>query len=223
MKPLKQTFFIAAAVLLGLLPQGAQASCSGDACSAYSVENKTFSSSDKKFHATLLNKDQSKKIHLKGCMSVPGKFSGYCWDVTIEPGKRQTVENGLGALTTPEEAAKNFVVDISSAEFLKQPAANPPSEPTKPTYIKVDVVNGEPEPLLATIRDVDDNNTVIADRTLWNAAPLTVTLKSKEGKGHLRWSVSTMRKSGAPPPRCGDGAGYFTAGEKAIVKVSGPC
>jgi hypothetical protein len=221
MKPLKPTFFIAMAVLLGLLPRGAQASCSGDACSAYSVENKTFSSSDKKFHATLLNKDQSKKIRLKGCMSVPGKFSGYCWDVTLDPGKRQTVDNGLGALTTPEEAAKNFVVDITSAEFLKQPAANPPSEPTKPTYIKVDVVNGEPEPLLATIRDVDDNNTVIADRTLWNAAPLT--LKSKEGKGHLRWSVSTMRKSGAPPPRCGDGAGYFTAGEKAIVKVSGPC
>jgi len=71
MKALKPTFFVPA-VLLGLLVQGAQASCNGNACSAYSVEAKSFSSSDKEFRASLLNKDQSKKIRLKGCMSVPG-------------------------------------------------------------------------------------------------------------------------------------------------------
>jgi hypothetical protein len=125
-------------------------------------------------------------------MSVPGKFSGYCWEVSIDPGKRQTVDNGLGALTKPEEAAKNFVVDITSAEFLPEVAAPTPPPPAKAPDIKISVVNGESEPLLVTLWDVDSNS-VIADTTLRNASPLAVTLNNKGGKGHLRWAVSTIQ------------------------------
>jgi hypothetical protein len=192
MKPLKPTFFIAIAVILSVLPQSAQA-CSGSACSSFSVENKNYSSSDKKFHATLVNKDQSKKIRLKGCMNVTGKCPSVLWDVTIDPGKRETVVNGLDPFTKPEDAAKNFVVEITSAEFLPQVAApTPPSTPAKAADIKISVINGESEPLLATLWDVDSNS-VIADTTLRNAAPFAVTLNNKGGKGHLRWAVSTIR------------------------------
>src|SRR5581483_10933039 len=67
----------------------------------------------------------------------------------------------------------------------------PPPSPTKPVDIKLSVVNGESVPLLITLWDVDKNG-VIADRTLLNSQPFPVTLNNKEGKGHLRWAVSTI-------------------------------
>jgi hypothetical protein len=201
MKALKPTFFVAA-VLLGLLPQGAQASCSGNACSAYSVEAKSFSPSDKKFRASLLNKDQSKKVRLKGCMSVPGKFSGYCWDVTIDPGKRQGVENGLGALTKPEEAEKNFVVDITSAEFVQEHVPYSPAPPKEPLpQIKVSVVNGAAENLKILVEDLNESSPVaVLDRTVGPGISWDVNLSAKGGKGRLRWASSTTIPSDYRPP-----------------------
>jgi hypothetical protein len=201
MKPLKLTFFIAIAVILGLLPQSAQASCSGNACSSFSVENKSYSPSDKKLHATLVNKDQSKKIRLKGCIAF-SKVSSYCWDVSIDPGKRETVYNGLDIFTKPEEAAKNpnnFVVDVMSAEFLPQVAApKPPSAPAKAPDIKVTVVNGDSVGLIVTLSDAIANQTIV-NRMLGINNTLDVTLDNKGGKGHLKGVVYTA--SGGPIQR----------------------
>jgi hypothetical protein len=179
-------------VALGALPQIAHASCSGNACSSFKVENKTYSPSDKRFRATLVNTDPNKKIRLKGCMGSTKSPTPWCWDVSIDRGKSVPVENGVGIMDKPEEAAKHlkdFVVEITSAEFLEEVVA--PKPPAKPADIKVSVVNGESEPLLVTIRDANDNS-VVADRTLWNADPYEVRLTTKAGKGRLNWGVSTI-------------------------------
>lgn len=235
MKSLKPTFFIAVAVILGLLPQGAQASCSGSACSSFKVENKSYSLSDKRFHATLVNTDPSRKIRLKGCMGSTKSPAPWCWDVSIDRGKAVPVENGVGIIDKPEEAAKHlkdFVVEVTSAEFFEEVAA--PKPPAKPADIKVSVVNGESEPLLVTIRDANDNS-VVADRTLWNADPYEVRLTTKAGKGRLNWGVSTMKdksgeshsskpKSGEKSLRCGEGSvDNLTAGAKVVLKASHGC
>src|ERR1700674_3186274 len=118
---LKRTLFAAMIFTLGLLPQIANASCSGNACSSFSVENKSYSSSDTMAKATLVNKDQSKKIHLKGCVSVNGKCgSADSFDVTIDPGKRVPISKPISSMLAKPADAQNFVVDVSSAEFLQQ-------------------------------------------------------------------------------------------------------
>lgn len=192
MKLLKPTFFIAVAVFLGLLPHGAQASCNGKACNSFKVDNKNYSPSEKRFHATLTNTDPNRKIRLKGCMGSTKSPAPWCWDVSIDRGKSVPVENGVGIIDKPEDAAKHlkdFVVEITSAEFLEEVAA--PKPPAKPADIKVSIINGESEPLLVTVRDVN-GNAVIADRTLWNSAPFAITVTNKGGKGHLKWAVSTI-------------------------------
>jgi len=290
--PLTRSALATMALALTFAPQVAHASCSGNACSSFAVESKTYSSSDAAAKATLVNKDQSKKIHLKGCITVNGKCgSANGFDVTIEPGKRAPISKPI----KPAEA-QNFAVDVSSAEFLGQPAAapappgeqaglcpgpgrpidpvlvkgmtcccettseisnrithylvcgfpdacrgkcvtnvkacntqyeevvaaKPPPAPTRPPEIKLSVVNGESEPLLVTLWDVETNG-VIADRTLWNDSPFPVTLNAKGGKGHLRWAVSTKPKPGAKYARCGEGDGSYATGEKVMLKASHDC
>ena len=86
-----------------------------------------------------------------GSTKSPAPWS---WDVSIDRGKAVPVENGVGIIDKREEAAKHlkdFVVEVTSAEFLEEVAA--PKPPAKPADIKVSVVNGESEPLLVTIRD----------------------------------------------------------------------
>ena len=120
--PLTRSAIATMALALTFAPQVAHASCSGNACSSFAVEGKTYSSSDAAAKATLVNKDQSKKIHLKGCITVNGKCgSANGFDVTIDPGKRAPISKPM----KPAEA-QNFAIDVSSAEFVGQPAAAPP-------------------------------------------------------------------------------------------------
>lgn len=109
---------VAAAVVIGALPQIAHASCSGSACSSVSVDGKSFSSSDKRARATLVNKDQTRKIHIKGCITSDGKCgSGDSFELTIDPGKSVPISG---------PATDKFVVDVTSAESIAPP---PPSLP----------------------------------------------------------------------------------------------
>ena len=185
MKPLKATFFIAVAVILGLLPQSAQASCSGGACSSFRGENKTYSASEKNFHATLVNTDPSRKIRLKGCMGSTKSPAPWCWDVSIDRGKAVPVENGVGMTDKPEEAAKHlkdFVVEVTGAEFLEEAAA--PKPPAKAADIKVNVVNGDSVGLIVQVAAAGSGHEVVSARTLGINNTLEVTLDSKGGKGH---------------------------------------
>ena len=94
MNLLKAAFFIAVAVTL--LAQSAQASCNGKACNSFKVDNKNYSPSEKRFHATLTNTDPNRKIRLKGCMGSTKSPAPWCWDVSIDRGKSVPVENGVG-------------------------------------------------------------------------------------------------------------------------------
>src|ERR1700681_2841266 len=88
----KCILFITVVVTLAPWPQIAHASCGGDACGSFDVESKSYSSSDTMAKATLVNKDQSKKIRLKGCVTVNGKCgSANSFDVTIDAGKRAPI------------------------------------------------------------------------------------------------------------------------------------
>jgi len=101
------------------VPQIAHASCSGSACSSVSVDGKNFSSSDKRAKATLVNKDQTRKIHIKGCITSDGKCgTGDSFELTIDPARSVPISG---------PATEKFVVDVSSAEFIAPP---PPSVPS---------------------------------------------------------------------------------------------
>jgi hypothetical protein len=114
---------LAAIVVFGALPQVAHASCSGGGCSSFSVDGKNFSSSETRAKATLVNKDQIKKIHIKGCITSDGKCgTGDAFELTIDPGKSVPISG---------PATEKFVVDVTSAELIAPP---PPALPglTKP-------------------------------------------------------------------------------------------
>jgi hypothetical protein len=114
----KFNFALALVVVLGALPQVVHASCSGTGCGSFSVDGKSFSSSDKRAKATLVNKDPARKIHIKGCITSDGKCStGDSFETTIDPGK------GV-AISGP--ATEKFIVDVTSAELIAPP---PPSLP----------------------------------------------------------------------------------------------
>lgn len=109
---------LAAVVVVGALPQIAHASCSGSACSSFSVDSKNFSSSDKRAKATLVNKDQTRKIHIKGCITSDGKCgTGDSFELTIDPAKSVPISG---------PATEKWFVDVTSAEFI----APPPSVPS---------------------------------------------------------------------------------------------
>ncbi len=104
---------LAAVIVFGALPHIAHASCSGSACSSFSVDGKSFSSSEKRAKATLVNKDQTKKIHIKGCITSDGKCgTGDSFELTIDPAKSVPISG---------PATEKFVVDVSSAEFIAPP------------------------------------------------------------------------------------------------------
>jgi len=109
---------VAAIVVFGALPQIAHASCSGSGCSSFAVDGKTFSSSDKRAKATLVNKDQARKIRIEGCITSDGKCgSGDVFKVTIDPGKSVAISG---------PATEKFIVDVTSAELIAPP---PPALP----------------------------------------------------------------------------------------------
>lgn len=169
------------------------------------MDNKNYSPSEKKFHATLTNTDPGRKIRLKGCMGSTKSPAPWCWDVTIDRGKSVPVYNGVGGLDKPEDAAKHlkdFVVEITSAEFLEEAAApKPPAKPAdvkpadvKPAGIKVSVVNGDTVGLIVQVVDVVAGHEVVSARMLGIQNALDVTLDNKGGKGHVKWEVYTLRQ-----------------------------
>ena len=109
---------LGAIVIFGALPQIAHASCSGNGCSLFSVDGKSFSSSDKRAKAILVNKDVVKKIHIEGCITSDGKCgTGDVFKLTIDPGKSVPISG---------PATEKFVVDVTSAELIAPP---PPALP----------------------------------------------------------------------------------------------
>ena len=171
---LKRALFVMGAVL-SLIPQTAHASCGGKACSSFSMENRSYDSSNHMGKATLVNKDQRKKIHLKGCMSVNGKCgSTGSFDVTIDPGKRQPISGLISTMLAkpyggPAEA-KDFVVDVYNAEFVEQPASvsNEPTAPGgsttatggKPASRNLEVENDLKDPVTVIIEHEMGGNVV---------------------------------------------------------------
>jgi len=107
----KFAFLLATAGALSVAPQIAHASCTGSACSSFSVENKSYSSSEKRAKAVFINKDKSRGIRLKGCVMEAGKC-GRTFVLEIDPGLKSTVS----------EPATNqsAVLDINTADFLPQ-------------------------------------------------------------------------------------------------------
>lgn len=105
----KLAFLVATAVVYGALPQLAHASCSGNACSAFSFANNKFT-----------NKDKDRKIHLTGCII---KSAGACgsppagFDVTVDP-------NSSKSITVPASLGPDVKVDVKTAAFIGE--APPP-------------------------------------------------------------------------------------------------
>ena len=102
--------FLATVAAIASVPQAAQASCSGNACSAFST-TATWSSSDKRVNTVLTNKDQAKAVHLKFCITVDGKCNSF--DVTLPPHSNDTKSVSVSGGAAPPK----FAVDVSSAEF----------------------------------------------------------------------------------------------------------
>src|SRR3974377_1850784 len=61
-------FLLAAFAAFVTVPQMAHASCSGNGCHLFSVENKKYSASERQTKAVVVNKDKSKVIRIEGCV-----------------------------------------------------------------------------------------------------------------------------------------------------------
>ena len=100
----------ATTAVMATVPQVAHASCSGNACSAYSAVA-TWSASDKHVNTVLTNKDQTKAVHLKFCITVEGRCNSF--DVTLPPHGNMTKSVSVSGGAAPPK----FAVDVSTAEF----------------------------------------------------------------------------------------------------------
>src|SRR5580704_1932912 len=102
---------IATSVAFGTVPQVALAACSGSACNSFSVEGKSYSSSEKRAKATFINKANGRGIHLKGCVTEAGKCTR-TFVLRIDPGSRSQVSEPA--------ATRAAILDINAADFLPQ-------------------------------------------------------------------------------------------------------
>jgi hypothetical protein len=104
---------IAMTVVAGAIPGIAQASCSGNACSAVSAVA-TWSASDKRVNAVLTNKDQAKEMRLKFCITVEGSCNSF--ELTLPPHGNATKSVSL-SMRLGSAAPPKIAVDVSSADF----------------------------------------------------------------------------------------------------------
>ena len=111
---------LATVAAVATVPQIAQASCSGTACSAYML-NPTWSPSDRRVNATLTNKDQTREVHLKLCITIGGVCNGI--EVTLPP--HSAVMKGITVPGAPGSAPPNYTVDVTAANFPPGQAASP--------------------------------------------------------------------------------------------------
>jgi len=102
--------FLATVAAIATVPQVAQASCSGNACNAFSIAA-TWSSSDKRVNTVLTNRDPTKAVHVKFCITVEGKCDSF--DVTLPAHGNATKSVSVSGGAAPPK----FAVDVSSAEF----------------------------------------------------------------------------------------------------------
>jgi hypothetical protein len=102
--------FLATVAAIATVPQAAQASCSGNACNAFTAAA-TWSSSDKRVNTVLTNRDQTKAVHVKFCITVDGRCNSF--DVTLPPHSNDTKSVSVSGGAAPPK----FAVDVSSAEF----------------------------------------------------------------------------------------------------------
>ena len=112
----KLAFMIATSVAFGTVPQVALAACSGSACNSFSVEGKSYSSSEKRAKATFINKANGRGIHLKGCVTEAGKCTR-TFVLRIDPGSRSQVSEPA--------ATRAAILDINAADFLPQQGSFP--------------------------------------------------------------------------------------------------
>ena len=108
----------ATTAVMATVPQIAHASCSGNACSAYSAVA-TWSSSDKHVNTVLTNKDQTNAVHLKFCITVEGRCNSF--DLTLPPHGTMTKSVSVSGGAAPPK----FAVDVSTADF---PPVKPASQ-----------------------------------------------------------------------------------------------
>src|SRR5690349_9020175 len=86
--PVTRNFvFLATVAAVAVVPQIAQASCSGNACGAFSA-TAVWSSSQKQVNTVLTNRDSTKPVHLRLCVTAEGKCSPF--DLTLPPGGNMT-------------------------------------------------------------------------------------------------------------------------------------
>jgi hypothetical protein len=126
---------IAVTVVAGAIPGVAQASCSGNACSAVSAVA-TWNSSDKRVDAVLTNKDQAKGMRLKFCIVVEGTCNSF--ELTLPPhgNATKTVSLSMRLGSAPPKIA----VDVSSADFAaSQGASQAPAATASTAVTAVDV------------------------------------------------------------------------------------
>jgi membrane-bound lytic murein transglycosylase A len=107
----KLAVMIATSVAFGTVPQVAPAACSGSACNSFSVEGKSYSSSEKRAKATFINKANGRGIRVKGCVTEAGKCTR-TFVLKIDPGSRLQVSEPA--------ATREAILDINAADFLPQ-------------------------------------------------------------------------------------------------------
>jgi hypothetical protein len=116
--------FLATVAAVATIPQIAQASCSGNACDAYSALA-AWSSSEKRVNTVLTNKDSTKPVHLKLCVTVDGKCNRF--DLTLPPRGSMTKSVSVNGGAAPPK----FAVDVSTAEFPAGQAATQGAGPAQ--------------------------------------------------------------------------------------------
>jgi hypothetical protein len=104
------SLIVATTVIIGAIPQMAQASCNGNACSAVSAAA-SWNASDKRVNAVLTNKDQAKGMQVKFCITVEGKCNSF--ELTLSPRSNAIKSVLLSGMAAP----KKFEVEVSSADF----------------------------------------------------------------------------------------------------------
>ena len=110
----KFAFMLATTVTIAAtVPQAAYASCSGNACSAYSYVDGKFT-----------NTDKDRQIRLTGCFLTPSGTCNSSFDVTVDAKQAKAVTLPAGAGAKPK-------LDVKAAVFVgpPPPAASAPTPP----------------------------------------------------------------------------------------------
>ena len=119
---------LATTAAIVIVPQIAQAGCSGTGCGSVSG-TANFSASDKRVRATVTNKDQTSPIHVKFCVNVDYHCNGF--DLTLAPHETVTKDVSYTGSKPPQIAAVDVVTaDFPAARASSSGGAAPGSSPS---------------------------------------------------------------------------------------------